>query len=101
MRALMLNYKCTLPGLIHIRTLKLTVEQKCDIATRELDEVREELQRKKAGMEKAYDNYRVCDHVYVSSPPTTHPKLIQLSTYYKSGNFHCKNIFVVDGSYNN
>ena len=39
--------------------LKLTVEQKCDIATRELDEVREELQRKKAGMERAYDNYKV------------------------------------------
>jgi hypothetical protein len=47
--------------------LKLTVEQKCDIATRELDEVREELQRKKAGMERAYDNYKVgwlFDHVY-------------------------------------
>lgn len=44
---------------VHIRMLKLTVEQKCDIATRELDEVREELQRKKAGMERTYDNFKV------------------------------------------
>ena len=52
---------------IHNRILKLTVEQKCDIATRELDELREELQRKKAEMERGYDNHKVCP-----PPPHTH-----------------------------
>lgn len=41
------------------RILKLTVEQKCDIATRELDELREELQRKKDEMERSHDNHKV------------------------------------------
>ena len=41
------------------RILKLTVEQKCDIATRELDELRDELQRKKEEEERALDNHRV------------------------------------------
>lgn len=47
------------------RILKLTVEQKCDIATRELDELREELQRKKAEMERSYDNHKVCENYHV------------------------------------
>ena len=42
-----------------LRTLELTVEQKCDIATRELDELREELQRKREESERAFDNHRV------------------------------------------
>ena len=37
----------------------MTVEQKCDIATRELDELREELQRKKDDSERAFDNHKV------------------------------------------
>ena len=45
--------------------LKLTVEQKCDIATRELDELREELQRKKAEMERSHDNHKVCETFHV------------------------------------
>ena len=35
------------------------MEQKCDIATRELDELREELQRKKDEMERSHDNHKV------------------------------------------
>ena len=34
------------------------MEQKCDIATRELDELREEVQRKKAEMERSHDTHR-------------------------------------------
>ena len=41
------------------RVLKLTVEQKCDIATSELDELREEVQRKKAEMERSHDTHKV------------------------------------------
>ena len=41
------------------RVLKLTVEQKCDIATRELDELREELQRKKNEFERTLDDLKV------------------------------------------
>ena len=37
------------------------MEQKCDIATRELDELREELQRKKEESERAFDNHKVCE----------------------------------------
>ena len=47
-----------------VRILKLTVEQKCDIATRELDELREELQRKKSDMERSYDNHKVRTEVH-------------------------------------
>ena len=48
-----------------VRILKLTVEQKCDIATRELDELREELQRKKSDMERSYDNHKVRTEVHL------------------------------------
>ena len=41
------------------RILTLTVEQKCDIATRELDELREDRQRKRDEAERAFDNHRV------------------------------------------
>ena len=43
--------------LVH-RTLKLTVEQKCDIATRELEELRDEQQRAKEDYERAWDNHK-------------------------------------------
>ena len=37
------------------RLLKLTAEQKCDIATRELDELQEEMERKKEEWERQLD----------------------------------------------
>ncbi|XP_064398587.1 coiled-coil domain-containing protein 113-like [Halichondria panicea] len=40
------------------KTLKLTVEQKCDIATRELEELRDEQQRAKEDYERAWDNHK-------------------------------------------
>lgn len=40
------------------RHLKLTAEQKCDIATRELEELREEIERMKEDAEKKLDNFR-------------------------------------------
>ena len=42
------------------RYLKLTAEQKCDIATRELEELREEIGRMKESAEKKMQNFRVC-----------------------------------------
>ena len=36
----------------------MTVEQKCDIATRELDELRDEQQRKRGEYERARDNHK-------------------------------------------
>ena len=45
--------------LFSARMLTLTVEQKCDIATRELDELREDRQRKRDESERALDNHRV------------------------------------------
>ena len=44
---------------VSVRTLRLTVEQKCNIATRELDELREERQRKEEEFERSSDNHRV------------------------------------------
>ena len=40
------------------RSLKITVEQKCDIATRELDELREDQQRKRDEFERARDYHK-------------------------------------------
>jgi len=40
------------------RHLKLTAEQKCDIATRELEELRESIERMKECAEKKLDNFR-------------------------------------------
>merc|ERR1712019_88169 len=45
-------------GLSIDRHLKLTAEQKCDIATRELEELREEIERMKEDAEKKLDNFR-------------------------------------------
>ena len=42
------------------RYLKLSAEQKCDIATRELEELREEIERMKESAEKKMQNFRVC-----------------------------------------
>ena len=44
---------------VSVRTLRLTVEQKCNIATRELDELREDRQKKEEEFERASDNHRV------------------------------------------
>ena len=39
--------------------MKLSAEQKCDIATRELEELREEIERLKEESDKILDNYKV------------------------------------------
>ena len=44
---------------VSVSTLRLTVEQKCNIATRELDELREDRQRKEEEFERSSDNHRV------------------------------------------
>ena len=41
------------------RHLKLSAEQKCDIAQRELEELRDEIEKLKDESEKILDNYRV------------------------------------------
>ena len=42
------------------RVLKLTAEQKCDIAQREIEEFREEIEKLREDSEKVLDNFRVC-----------------------------------------
>lgn len=41
------------------RHMKLTAEQKCDIAQRELEELRDEIEKLKDESEKILDNFRV------------------------------------------
>ena len=41
------------------RTLKLTAEQKCDIAQREIEEFREEIDKLRDESEKVLDNFKV------------------------------------------
>ena len=45
------------------RHLKLTAEQKCDIAQRELEELRDEIEKLKDESEKILDNFRVSNRV--------------------------------------
>ena len=45
------------------RHLKLTAEQKCDIAQRELEELRDEIEKLKDESEKILDNFRVSQEV--------------------------------------
>ena len=48
------------------RSLKLSAEQKCDIAQREIEELREEIEKLKEESEKVLDTYKVrkiCCHV--------------------------------------
>ncbi len=42
------------------RMLRLTAEQKCDIAQREIEEFREEIERLREESEKVLDTYKVC-----------------------------------------
>lgn len=42
------------------KSLKLTAEQKCDIAQREIEELREEIEKLKEDSEKIMDTYKVC-----------------------------------------
>ena len=42
-----------------IRNLKLTAEQKCDIAQRELEELKEDIDKLKDESERILDNYKV------------------------------------------
>ena len=41
------------------RSLKLSAEQKCDIAQREIEELREEIDKLRADSEKVLDTYKV------------------------------------------
>ena len=41
------------------RQLKLSGDQKCDIVTRELEELKESIEKMKASAEKKMDNFRV------------------------------------------
>lgn len=41
------------------RTLRLTAEQKCEIAQREIEEYREEIERRREESEKVLDNFKV------------------------------------------
>ena len=47
------------------RHLKLTAEQKCDIAQRELEELRDEIEKLKDESEKILDNFRVGQQINV------------------------------------
>ena len=47
------------------RHLKLTAEQKCDIAQRELEELRDEIEKLKDESEKILDNFRVSDRIEI------------------------------------
>lgn len=49
----------TIHNLSLIRAKKLSIVQKCDIAARELDELRDEIQRVKDEAERNHDNFRV------------------------------------------
>ena len=42
--------------------LKLSSEQKCDIAQREIEELREEIEKLKEESEKVLDNFKVLKH---------------------------------------
>lgn len=44
------------------RSLKLSAEQKCDIAQREIEELREEIEKLKEESEKVLDTYKVGEH---------------------------------------
>ena len=61
------------------RHMKLTAEQKCDIAQRELEELRDEIEKLKDESEKILDNFRVGQQIHV------HVLLIKLSG--KSANY--------------
>lgn len=50
---------CIIIMLLFIRLLKLSLEQKCDVATRELDELRDELTKRGEEKEKVLDHHRV------------------------------------------
>ena len=40
--------------------MKLNAEQKCDIAQRELEELRDDIEKRRDESEKILDNFRVC-----------------------------------------
>ena len=49
------------------KNLKLSAEQKCDIATRELEELRESIEKMKEVAEKKLDNLRVNFKLFFSN----------------------------------
>lgn len=62
------------------RHLKLTAEQKCDIAQRELEELRDEIEKLKDESEKILDNFRVGQQILLI-------KLLDKSANYLRENF--------------
>jgi len=53
------------------RHLKLTAEQKCDIAQRELEELRDEIEKLKDESEKILDNFRVGQQIVLINNKNT------------------------------
>lgn len=51
---------------IFFRVKRLSIVQKCDIATRELEELNEEMQRCKDEAERSCDNFRVNFGIHIS-----------------------------------
>ena len=50
----------------YLRHLKLNAEQKCDIAQRELEELKEDIEKLKDESERILDNYKVHVHLVIS-----------------------------------
>lgn len=72
------------------RHLKLTAEQKCDIAQRELEELRDEIEKLKDESEKILDNFRVGQQIILIKKtliniqalfPTYHKVKLNVDTY--------------------
>ena len=54
------------------RSLKLSAEQKCDIAQREIEELREEIERLKEESEKVLDTFKVGEFSTLSMDMSSH-----------------------------
>ena len=64
------------------RHLKLTAEQKCDIAQRELEELRDEIEKLKDESEKILDNFRVGQQIVLIKLKENFDKQALYSTYH-------------------
>lgn len=63
--------------------MKLTAEQKCDIAQRELEELRDEIEKLKDESEKILDNFRVGQQIVLIKLKENFDKQALYSTYHK------------------
>ena len=48
------------------RMLRLSAEQKCDIAQREIEEYKEEIDKLRDDSEKVLDNFKVCKYIILT-----------------------------------